>query len=134
MAFVITKKNFIEPFEVEIVAQSEEEQKELIAHFSIKHVNDWPEKTIEEFIFLQNRWVKMDSLLKSTKKKISPKQAEESYRINSAFNKLIEEYGLVEDDARSVWDSLSVPMNAEITQGYQKWASEKSKELKDKAK
>jgi hypothetical protein len=129
MAFIYVQKNKFEPFEVEYVAQNEEENKELIAKFSIKHIMDWPEKALDDFVRLENKWTRLDSLLKKNKKKIDVKQANEAVVVSRAMNNIIAENGIVEEDGRTVWQSLPIHAQIEITGAWFAWSKEASDEF-----
>lgn len=126
MAFVLVKKNFVEPFKVQYVAQNEKAGKELLAEFSIKHFQDWAETAVEEFTLIAARFKKIDSLLKTQKKKLDAKQAADSFRINAHLNRLIAENGLVEPEALVVWGDMSAPDKAQVTKAFLEWCKEES--------
>jgi hypothetical protein len=131
MVFVLVQKNQFEPMPVQYVIENSETGEQLDPKlFTIKHVADWAETAVDDYVNVTTKFKQIQSLQKKSKKKPTEAESIENMRVSSAFFRLIVENGIVESEGIEVWKKLSIPMKTELCEAYMKWVSEVSKESK----
>lgn len=131
--YVLVQEYEFEPFTAEIVAQNKQEGKELVVQFSILHVADWRESSLDDFTRIGGKWKMAESLKKKagTTKAPSRKEAGEWLRTTRALVKMVEDNGIVEQAGRDVWDTLSITQKTKIVNAWMNWTEKLAEDKKE---